>query len=116
MGDTKNMFSVMQAFSDGRSIERQSLTNDKEWIGVKNPTWNWEKYTYRVSKADNYKSIIENVISFLSEEKKLSIIFLNDSGHVVVTGGLKKALETKGALVVSHFGTPEYVRSITEGL
>lgn len=48
---TKHAVEVMQAYIDGKPIERQRMLPSEPWCAInKNsePSWDWEKFNYRV--------------------------------------------------------------------
>lgn len=47
MKTTKEKIAIMQAFEDGREIER-SYDGETDWILTKDPVWDWRIYDYRI--------------------------------------------------------------------
>ena len=47
---TVDMINIMIHYHNGGKIEFKS---DNDWVECKDPSWNWEKYTYRIK----YKKI-----------------------------------------------------------
>ena len=42
---TVDMINIMIHYHNGGKIEFKS---DNDWVECKHPSWNWEKYTYRI--------------------------------------------------------------------
>ena len=59
MKTIEEMIAVMQAFVDGKRVERQSvITPDEGWFAVIEPAWNWNDYDYRVKPEPPKKKIV----------------------------------------------------------
>lgn len=50
---TKEMITVMQAYDDGKKIER-CHNNEHIWRQVEHPTWDWSDFSYRVKPEPKY--------------------------------------------------------------
>lgn len=65
---------VMQAFSNNKQIQEKE---DYRWVDVKEPTWNWEKYDYRVKpKCVPFKTAEE----LLAAQEKHGCYVFNQMG------------------------------------
>lgn len=50
MSDTANKIAVMQAFAEGKRIERRVISDgDKPWRAAEEPGWNWIDFDYRIA-------------------------------------------------------------------
>ena len=49
MNDIDYMIATMQAFKEGKAIQRRHLHGiDAPWIDAPKPSWNWSMFDYRV--------------------------------------------------------------------
>lgn len=47
--DTKTKIAVMQAYVDGKGIQRRNAGSNDEWDDADRPVWNWPDVEYRVA-------------------------------------------------------------------
>ena len=52
---TKEMIEVMQAYEEGKKIERRHRCTDVPWENEPGPYWNWVIFEYRVKKEPKYR-------------------------------------------------------------
>lgn len=73
---TEEMIKVMQHFENGGEVECQSKDFvSKKWHSVKEPSWNWGEYNYRV-KEQKQKVTIEK---WLCKNKQNDFIIIETS-------------------------------------
>lgn len=53
--ELQNAIKVMQAYIDGEKIEWTYINDDKVWYLINLPTWNWDKYKYRIKQKPKYR-------------------------------------------------------------
>lgn len=53
--ELQNAIKVMQAYIDGEKIEWTYINDDKVWYLINLPTWNWDKYKYRIKLESKYR-------------------------------------------------------------
>lgn len=51
---TKEMIEIMQACDKGKTIEF-ALLGENKWKIIARPTWNWDKFDYRVKPEKKYR-------------------------------------------------------------
>lgn len=69
---TAGKIQVMQAFDDGKAIEKYV---DGHWCGVisKSPTWGWTSYSYRIKPQTLEDAVSEAIDSEIPELQKSEI-------------------------------------------
>lgn len=72
--------SVMQSFNAGKKVE---VFDGVSWVTDENPSWNWEKYEYRVAKSFRKK-----VVEALKEK---------DIGYRTITFGCNEDWNNEGS-------------------
>lgn len=54
--ETKERIAVMQAYINGGAIEERRISFDHaEWVDNSSPTWQWDKFDYRVKPEPKYR-------------------------------------------------------------
>lgn len=53
--ESQNAIKVMQAYINGEKIEYTYINDDKVWYLINLPTWNWDKYKYRIKQKPKYR-------------------------------------------------------------
>lgn len=55
--EVEKQVKVMQAYLDGKDIEYRYRGDNKDWVDIQEPSWNWHICDYRVKKAFTMPSI-----------------------------------------------------------
>jgi hypothetical protein len=112
---TKEMIEVMQAYADGKGIERRCKHDlSEKWEDAKDPGWNWNLFDYRIKpeKAEPryrpYKDTDEMIADWKERFKKnwsgtsMPLIWIWDNDKVektLVTGFRWKDISTKDEII-----------------
>lgn len=67
--------SVMQAFKEGKTIERKEWGTTK-WEEDVEPSWNWDDFGYQVKESPDYRPY-ETKAEFLNAQKQHGIYLCN---------------------------------------
>ena len=62
--ELKEMIKVMQHYENGGEVEA-SYKNKQDWLGVGSPSWDWDKFDYRIKgqKVTIEKWLLEDTSS-----------------------------------------------------
>ena len=86
--ETKKCIEVMQAYVDGKEIERRWVAErEEEWRSVETPNWFWNTHDYRVKPknlkvTEEEKEIINNPPIFWAKHKETGEIN-SHFGHAI---------------------------------
>lgn len=87
---TDEMIAIMKSYQNGEKIEKRNLVKDpvnaesNEFMLDENPTWNWEKYEYRVKKhGKRYRPFLTADEFFEAVKKHGNSIVSEEASKVV---------------------------------
>ena len=75
---TKEKIEVMQAFADGKEIERKYVI-DGNWEDCISPDWDWVRYTYRIKKGPEYIPF-DNTDELIKANRCSRILWIKEKG------------------------------------
>lgn len=92
MGEIDYKISVMQAFKEGKAIERKEY-GFTEWKEDFEPSWDWIDFDYRVKICPDYRPY-NSKVEFLNAQKQHGIYILKKNGEYliptsVINGGVE---------------------------
>nr|DAK28697.1 MAG TPA: hypothetical protein [Bacteriophage sp.] len=111
--NTEGMIEVMQAHARGEIIQLCDIHGDKEssddWEDIKDPSWNWGYFNYRVKPKNRKFGEGDKVI-----EKDAQMLMLDENnGYIWTVKGYTEdgGIEFKGgAIIPEHQVCEEYVK------
>lgn len=89
---TAGKIAVMQAFQDGKKIERLIIAD--MWLPVTDPLWDWSAFDYRIAKQQNTRHLLA------SDWDGLPVVWVRSvkepMSHWLVTGITEKGFMYAG--------------------